>query len=264
MLVEDFDAVFVCHAPPSNGRGVSAGRDLGQALRVVLRCLVREPAAKLVYRPEPGAREWVQLYAVRGTRVHVVGRDGVADRVRDLFATAGGGEVSGWRLHEVSRPGTLLHRARPFLDSRSYRLLSREGFATVEEVVAVPDAGLLSIRGVGRSTVDTIRQMQRRLLGGEPGRSGQGPLPAEAVGRVESLRDRLPGVVWCRHGAFLQDLVMAEVPQTALDVIAGSLADEAVPQLDPTVVMLLDTAGLLGLLKTYRATHADPSQVPPE
>jgi hypothetical protein len=63
-----------------------------------------------------------------------------------------------------------------------------------------------------------------------------------------------------RYPQLVDELAASRVPDAALQKIAGSLSDEPLPPADPTVDLLLDTAGLRRALAVYRATHTTDQQ----
>jgi hypothetical protein len=90
------------------------------------------------------------------------------------------------------------------------------------------------------------------------------PGSAEAVvERRVHLAKRLGPPARLRYAQFLEQLARSRIPILALDKIADALNAEAIPIADPTVTLLLDTAGEEELLGFYLQTHApaveDPS-----
>ncbi len=88
-----------------------------------------------------------------GREVLVVGPDALADQVRAIL----GPGCAGWRLHELPAQQTFLEVAEPILGHRAHNMLTREGFRTLEEVAATPEASLLNIRNIGKKSLATIR-----------------------------------------------------------------------------------------------------------
>lgn len=95
----------------------------------------------------------VSLYRTDGKTVVVVGRNPLADAVRGALP------VSGWSSHPLPDRVTLLSTVREALGTRTFSLLRREGFTSIEEVTAIPDRGLLDIRNMGSTTVATLRMI---------------------------------------------------------------------------------------------------------
>jgi hypothetical protein len=105
------------------------------------------------------------LYPRRDQTVVVVGRNRLADAVRDALP------VGQWRRHVLPTSPTLLSTLRDRLGTRTFALLRREGFTSLEEVTAVPDRGLLDIRNMGSTTISTLRMIAaegRVSAGGGP------------------------------------------------------------------------------------------------
>jgi hypothetical protein len=95
----------------------------------------------------------VSLYRTDGKTVVVVGRNPLADAVRGALP------VSGWSSHPLPDRVTLLSTVRETLGTRTFSLLRREGFTSIEEVTAIPDPGLLDIRNMGSTTIATLRMI---------------------------------------------------------------------------------------------------------
>jgi len=104
-------------------------------------------------------------------RVHLVGVGELGEHLRPLLR----GGVEGWRLHELPVTLTPLNDAEPLLGPRVYAILARFGFATVEEIAAVPDLGLLDIRHFGPKTRLDIRTT-RHATGAAGRRGGARPV----------------------------------------------------------------------------------------
>lgn len=113
-----------------------------------------------------------------GRRVLVVGTDPVAHEVRDLLADG----CAGWELFRLPEKQELLEEAEPLLGHRAYNMITREGFRTVDEVAATPDAALLNIRNIGPKSLDAIHDMATAHEAGL-----LDPAPAEKGGVVEAL-----------------------------------------------------------------------------
>jgi hypothetical protein len=113
-----------------------------------------------------------------GRRVLVVGHDPVAHEVRALLADG----CAGWDLYRLPEKQVLLEEAELMLGHRAYNMLTREGFRTVEEVAATPDAALLNIRNIGPKSLAAIQDMATAHEGGL-----LGPAPAEKGGVVEGI-----------------------------------------------------------------------------
>jgi hypothetical protein len=109
--------------------------------------------------------------------VVVVGQGAIADAVRTAMP------VRGWVGHSLPERVTFLSTLRERLGTRTFSLLRREGFTTLEEVVAVPDGGLLDIRNLGSSTIATLRMTAAE----ERARSGGGPVTLSDYHAAELL-----------------------------------------------------------------------------
>lgn len=87
--------------------------------------------------------------------VLVVGHDPVAHELRTLLAQG----CAGWDLHRLPERQILLEVAEPILGHRTYNQLVREGYRTVDEVAATPDAALLGMRNIGPKSLAAIHDM---------------------------------------------------------------------------------------------------------
>jgi hypothetical protein len=127
-----------------------------------------------------GCNEYNRALLVRceGRRVLVVGHDPVAHEVRALLAKG----FAGWDLQRLPEPQVLLETAEPILGHRAYNMLTREGFRTVDEVAATPDAALLNIRNIGQKSLAAIHDMVTAHTGGL-----LDPAPAEMGGVVDGI-----------------------------------------------------------------------------
>jgi hypothetical protein len=56
--------------------------------------------------------------------------------------------------------------AEPILGHRAYSMLTREGFRTVDEVIATPDDALLNIRNVGTKSLAAIHDLATTYTAG--------------------------------------------------------------------------------------------------
>lgn len=106
------------------------------------------------------------LFRTGDRSVHVVGDSQVATEARQAL---GAGDVPGWSLHPVRGSRTPLQELRTALPTRTYRVLSRSGFSTVEEVEATPDAGLRRLRGAGDKLIGGLRAAIADLAGATAG-----------------------------------------------------------------------------------------------
>jgi len=94
--------------------------------------------------------ESVHLFPHASRRVLVVGSGGLVGQVRDALP------LNGWHVAEIAAR-TPLDQFHNRLGNRAHNLLARNGFEYVEDVRAVSDAALLSLRGMGRGTLAAIR-----------------------------------------------------------------------------------------------------------
>jgi hypothetical protein len=98
----------------------------------------------------------VSLFRRDDKTIVVVGQNPLADAVRDALP------IDGWHSHPLPHRVTLLSTVRETLGTRTFSLLRREGFTSIEEVTAVPDRGLLDIRNMGSTTIATLRMIAAR------------------------------------------------------------------------------------------------------
>jgi hypothetical protein len=206
-----------------------------------------------------------QVCRMRPTRLlHVVGTSEMAEHLREIY---GSGQIAGWSLQPMPPTRTPLHN---FLDAlvaaahnpgsmRGYNQLDRHGFVYAEEVQVCPDAALLEMRNFGQIALTAVRE----VLGPAPTIAPEEPRfktrrrgESEAVSaRQRHLADRLSAPAAARYRELAHLLAQSQIPLAALDKICASLSSEPVPQADPLVTLLLDTAGEPDLLDLYRTTH---------
>ena len=178
-------------------------------------------------------------------RLHVVGSTPVADRVRELL----GAGFTGWGLYPVQDGWTLLEIAEPILGHRAYNLLTREGFTTIEELAATPDAGLLDLRNLGAKSLTAIHDAVTTYAG--PSLARPSELLVQATRRAH-IEIGLSAEHRSRNAEFLAALSRSSVPLEAVDAILASLRTEPLPPVDDTVALLLLTAAEPDLAALYR------------
>ncbi|WP_345475927.1 hypothetical protein [Actinoallomurus oryzae] len=227
-----------------------AGDDLDEALRHVLDQFDNTKHASWVI-DKKGDGGTALLFAIDTGAVHVVGGSALAGEIRALLASEA---IGGWRLHELPSTATPLRTLRPQLDVRFYNLLTRNGFTTVEEAAAAPDEGLRQLRNVGPKFIAALRavtgESEERRLAVTSLIAGQ-----EIRDRQAYLDERLQVPTALRYGPFIDALARSSLPPAALDKIAEVLNAEDLPPVDPTVALLLETAGEQPLLDHYLGTH---------
>jgi len=211
-----------------------------------------EVLSSRVYRPEtyhpypPG----VLLFPLDGQRLHVVGADDLATEIRQVLRK---GAIPGWSLHEITGATTPIGVLRSLVTARTFGVLEREPFTTIEEVATVPDRALLDLRHVGEKTIEEIRTA---IASPEVTQyRQQRPSDAPPAGQVAMNRDDLPHALQLRLAPFLDLLANAGLPAAAESAIIASLATEPVPPADHVVSLLLETAGAHDALAYYLATH---------
>lgn len=206
---------------------------------------------------EPGG-PWgsAQVCRVQRRRVlHVVGDSEMAEALRRLFTD---GAVAGWQLQPLPKTRTPLHHylaaateAAPQRGSlRGYNQLDRFGFSFGEEVAACPDDALLAINNIGPTALAAIREIFGHPLPVPDQVGGPSVTPAVPAREVP-----LTPAAAARYPDFARRLTITPMPEQAVHVIAAALNAEPLPAVDPTVELLLDTAGEAELLALYRATH---------
>jgi hypothetical protein len=202
-----------------------------------------------------------------GRVLHVIGASEMAETLRELL---GHGDVVGWSLQPMAESRTPLYEYLdrfqnntddPSADARGYKQLDVAGFVYGEEVAACPDDVLRAIRNIGPRALATIRQ----IIGGPPPATPPaerrvGPVPPvpaarDHVGRAVLLEETLTPATRARYPELVAGLVASRMPDAAVDKIVAALNAEPVPPADPLVALLLETAGELGMLELYRATH---------
>jgi hypothetical protein len=192
--------------------------------------------------------------------LHVVGASEMAEQLRSLY---GSGEITGWTLQPMAETRRLLHTARQrILDAgggtgRGYTPLARWPFIHTEEVEACPDAALRGVRNVGPAALAIIRKVLP-YTGPDLDDVAEPPPGRRSVHSSEreaQLGEVFTPVTRVRYRRLVDGLAAAAMPAKALTTIAESLNGEPVPPTDPLVDLLLETAGLNGLLQLYRDTH---------
>jgi hypothetical protein len=148
-------------------RGGRLFPDIGAATAEVLHVFTSNPSAAVarVRYEEAGGCE-VTLYRRDDATIVAIGSGEVVDSVRSCLP------LDGWGLYETPRPGTPLIAVKDRLGLRLYNLLAREGFSAIEELAAIPDAGLLEVRRIGMPSLEHIRE----IVGPAPGPSSRGGL----------------------------------------------------------------------------------------
>jgi hypothetical protein len=187
---------------PSPGR-----RDRGtpeQQLRQVISALTgpAEMSAAAGWDDEPLGRALVfRPWPAR--LLHVVGDSPLAAEFRRLITA---GAVPGWDLHPMPAGHTPLYALAGPLhrlsgSHRFYNLLERNGFASVEEVAAMPEACWFELRNCGTRFIAAVRQVIAELQPGDaqakagsvPGGGGAGRpvtpagLPADAARALQVM-----------------------------------------------------------------------------
>jgi hypothetical protein len=179
-------------------------------------------------------------------RVHLVDAGGVGEDLRGLLRAG----VDGWRLHELPAAQTPLQDAAPLLGPRVYAMLIRYGFGTLEELAAVPNLGLLDIRHFGRKTrlVVDAALAAHQLLDDSAARAARRL-------RRRHIDQQLSAAHRARNAPLLDVLARSDLELSAVDSILASLAAEAVPPADPTVLQLLGESDRPDLAALYARTH---------
>lgn len=242
---------------PEDWDGRPAGDDLTDAVCRALSHLGPRTHASAL--PDKGDSGWhwreALLFAVAPGVVHVVGSTDLAERVRGVLED---NAIEGWRLHELPNERTPLKQVEARLGSRVYNGLTRNGFSTIEEGAAVPDDAFRHLRNVGPKFLATVRSVAS--IPDSPALPINNLVAAEAVQqRRRFLNDRLHETTAERYTAFVEALAGSSMPLSALDKISEALNNEPVPPTDPTVALLLETAGEDQLLEHYRRTHRNPT-----
>ena len=245
-------ARYVHYVLPEAIKPTASGNDLADALKFVLDGLHREHAARMVdQRASNDGAEPALLFVPSPSTALVVGASAFATQIRALLADGG---INGWCLHQLPDDTTPLHTLQPHLSTRYYGLLARNGFAAVEEVAAVPDRCLMTLRNAGPKFVAQVRH----IIGGAESHSPPVLRPSKtetAAERLTYLEESLEEPAVLRYREFITALSRTSIPTAALDKITDALNSEPLPPADPTVTLLLDTAGEPHLLDIYRRTH---------
>jgi hypothetical protein len=259
-LVAESGEVEYVFAPAGGGLNslVAAGGTPQDVLRMAIDWLVsrRSASCRVGVRGTGREQESALLFRTEPRQLHVVGDQPVAGELRAVLQD---GLLPGWRLRPMSDNHEPLHALQPTLTTRHYALLERNGFATVEEVVATPDEGLLSVHGAGPRFIAAVRAAtadRTSTDGSSPVHTSAAELVAD---RRQRLHDRLDPPQRLRYRDFAELLAASAMPATALNAIADALNIEPLPPADPLVILLLQTAGETSLLDHYTATHCEPA-----
>jgi hypothetical protein len=180
--------------------------------------------------------------------LHVIGTSKLAEHFRELLREG----VAGWTLHPMPATRTLLEIAEPTLGHRAYKLLTREGFTTLEELAATPDEALLKLRNLGPKALDAIHQAVAIYSDTSVAHPSEADTHAD---RREHIDTALSPAHRVRNAQLLELLVRSSVPLEAVDTILTSLAAEPLPPVDPMVTLLLRTAGEPELAALYERAH---------
>jgi hypothetical protein len=197
---------------------------------------------------DPG--ELALLFRAGPESIHVVGHNLLADELRAALLS---GAAPGWLLHPVADPGTPLRLLQPHLSTRDYRLLAREGFTTVEDVVETPDKALLDLRHAGRKFLAAVRAATAQVA--ITHNVAHQAEPGAVADRRRFLDERLQPAQQLRYRDLIDGLAMSRLPFAALETIIDALNAEPLPPTDPIVTLLLETGDEAGLLDLYRQTH---------
>lgn len=100
----------------------------------------------------PRRERRVVLYRTGPTTVVVIGDGDLAKAVRRLLP------YRDWQRLSPPTPGMPVETLSRWLPSRILNALLRDGFATVEEIAAVPDEALATIRGLGSLSIPALRE----------------------------------------------------------------------------------------------------------
>ncbi|MDQ3153599.1 MAG: hypothetical protein M3R63_18435 [Actinomycetota bacterium] len=190
-------------------------------------------------------------FRLPGRELHVVGTSKLAETFRTLLRE---GALPGWTLHEVPAERTLLEVAEPTLGHRVYKLLSREGFSTLEELAAAPDEGLTELRNLGAKALDAIHQAVATYTNAPVVRPSEADEQARRRDHIDAV---LSPAHQLRNAELLDLLARSSVPMEAVDAILASLGAEPVPPADPMVSLLLATAGEPTLAALYGRARTD-------
>jgi RNA polymerase alpha subunit len=183
-----------------------------------------------------------------GRVVHVIGTSKLAECFRELLRDG----VDSWTLHPMPATRTPLEVAEPTLGHRTYKLLAREGFTTLEDLVAIPDEALMKLRNLGPKSLDAIHQAVAAYSEATLVHPSEADIHAK---RREHIDTALSPAHRVRNTQLLELLARSSVPLEAVDAILDSLEAEPVPPADPMVTLLLRTAREPELAALYERAH---------
>ena len=271
--------VFTYRSPIGGGAGQypEYAEDLTSAVRGVLAecvALGRSSGSISAAHHDPGQQHPFRhggtglgkalLFRTGDRSVHGGGDSQVATEARQALAA---GDGPGWSLHPVRGSRTPLHTLQDAVPTRTYRVLSRYGYSTVEEVEATPDAGLRRMHGAGDKFIAGVRaaiadlELADRQPTEAPTAAPAAAAVPDTVRRRQLLVDQLDPGPALRDPDFIEGLAGSTIPQTALQVIAAALNAEPPPPASPAVVALLETAGEDAMLAYYTRTRTGGDQV---
>ncbi len=180
--------------------------------------------------------------------VHVIGTGKLAECFRELLRDG----VAGWTLHPMPAIRTPLEVAEPTLGHRAYKLLTREGFTTLEDLAAIPDEALMKLRNLGPKALEAIHQAVAAYSDATVAHPSEADTHADRREHIDALLSPAHRV---RNAQLLELLAQSSVPLEAVDAILASLEAEPIPPVDPMVTLLLRTASEPELAARYERAH---------
>lgn len=199
-------------------------------------------------RPDDGTGGRAIVFRRPRRVVHVLGTSKLAECFRELLRDG----VAGWTLHPMPATRTLLEVAEPTLGHRTYNLLTREGFSTLEELAATPDEALLELRNLGPKSLDAIHHVVAAYSDATVAHPSEADAHADRREHIDTVLSPAHRV---RNAQLLELLARSSIPLEAVDAILASLGAEPVPPADPLVTLLLKTASEPELADLYERAH---------
>lgn len=193
----DFGTPFIYRVEPYD-ESYPAGNSFENALQFALDTLGTDSVCGKLVGSDPHAapeyQGWALLFPLSPGTVLVIGVSPLARAVREQLSNPGG--FGGWFPYAPPTTRTPLHLLRELMLPQQYNTLTREGFATIEEVEAVPPDAWTELRNVGPRFVKSLMEAVRTVR--------NNPSPAQTETQPGYIDRRLESTTGSDHGWQLQ------------------------------------------------------------
>ena len=158
-VIDGIDGMNFRYRPATADNPQAAGTTLDAALARVLDGIDQFQRCATLTAPdmplEAQPRGKALLIALSPGTVRVIGAGELAQTLRSRLDDG----FHGWRTPLPPASRTPLYTLRGHLPPKTYNLLDRNGFATVEELRDIPDNAWLELRGAGQAFLDTLHHL---------------------------------------------------------------------------------------------------------